>query len=319
MSFFSLFLEEKYYWELEEEEEDPEEDEEIKRRRRRHTSEQRTAARNRRRATRRHTAEPSCRATPHSALSCRAMPNHAPRRGVPAEPSRPSRAAAPHRAALSRRAAPLCRAVPRRRAAALPSQSAAAAVRRAAPRRAKPRRTGKPASQAKPSRAKPSRAAEPSRAVAPPRCRAELPSMPTTTTTQTKPLKHVPRRQTQVPFRGVVHARRQQAPGWAVGAGTAAGDESTTAPGRRQMRVSVRVCEITHSISWLDVRISNRPSHFVYVTVEHMAIICVRVRMLLESRAPTHTKKSAPLLPVSDVPEQTSRLLTPSTLELVHR
>ena len=57
----------------------------------------------------------------------------------------------------------------------------------------------------------------------------------------------------------------------------------------------------------------------MYVTVEHMAIICVRVRMLLESRAPTHTKKSAPLLPVSDVPEQTSRLLTPSTPELAHR
>ena len=91
-----------------------------------------------------------------------------------------------------------------------------------------------------------------------------------------------------------------------MGAGAAAGDKSTMAPGRRQMRVSVRVCEITHSISWLDVRIGNRLSHFMYVTVEHMAIICVRVRMLLESRTPTHTKKSAPLLSVSDVPEQTS-------------
>jgi hypothetical protein len=66
----------------------------------------------------------------------------------------------------------------------------------------------------------------------------------------------------------------------------------------------VRVCEITHSISWLDVRIGNRLSHFMYVTVEHMAIICVRVRMLLESRAPTHTTKSAPLLSVSDVPSR---------------
>ena len=78
-----------------------------------------------------------------------------------------------------------------------------------------------------------------------------------------------------------------------MGAGAAAGDKSTMAPGRRQMRVSVRVCEITHSISWLDVRIGNRLSHFMYVTVE-------------QSRAPTHTKKSAPLLSVSDVPEQTS-------------
>ena len=81
----------------------------------------------------------------------------------------------------------------------------------------------------------------------------------------------------------------------------------------------MRVCEITHSISWPDVRIGNRLTHFMYVTVEHMAIICVRVRMLLESRAPTHTKKSAPLMSVSDVPEQTSRPLTPSTPELAHR
>jgi len=100
------------------------------------------------------------------------------------------------------------------------------------------------------------------RAAAPPRCRAELPSMPTTTT-QTKPLTHVPRRQTQVPFRGVVHARRQQAPGWAVGAGAAAGDESTTAPGRRQMRVSVCASVRNHSLN-LVARCAYRQSTITF-------------------------------------------------------
>jgi len=76
-------------------------------------------------------------------------------------------------------------------------------------------------------------------------------------------LTHVPRRQTQVPFRGVVHARRQQAPGWAVGAGAAAGDESTTAPGRRQMRVSVCASVRNHSLN-LVARCAYRQSTITF-------------------------------------------------------